>query len=378
LAGPAVRGQRSHGWLVVLCLGAMACGGGGGGARTRPPPQVVVKKPTVQDVPVEARAPVDLRPLLVAEITSKQLGYLSAVLVERGDKVRRGQLLALVRPSDLPEQLQAARSALQQAQAQLTLARGNRERVGSLAPSGVVSMQELEQSRSALAQAESQEAAAQAQLAAVATRLGETRIDSPLDGVVLSRRLDPGALVGPMSGTNGALLTVARIDTLKVLVAVREREAADLQIGAEASIEVDARPGQRFSGKAVRLSPGFDPVTRTLEAEVHLPNPDGVLRPGMYGRAALRLGLHPQALVVPEAAVQISGNERFVFVLSGDRVKRRAITVGVDGGTWLEVTKGIAAGDEVVVAGAEMIADGVAVRPVRDAHVYSGKPSAPG
>lgn len=85
-------------------------------------------------------------------------------------------------------------------------------------------MQELEQRRAQLAQAESAEAAAQAQLAAVATRLGETRIDSPLDGVVLGRRLAPGALVGPPGGQ--AILTAARIDTLKVLVAVRKRDAA--------------------------------------------------------------------------------------------------------------------------------------------------------
>lgn len=363
----------------VICLASTlfvggACGSGGsqaGGAK-RPPPQVVVQKAEKRDLPVEVRAPVDLRPIVTVEVTSKQLGYLSAVLVDRGDRVRRGQPLALVRPSDLPDQLQAARGTLSQAQAALQLARSNRERTGALSPSGVVSMQELEQSRTQLAQAESAEAAAQAQLAAVATRLGETRIDSPLDGVVLGRRLDPGALVGPTQSGAQAILTVARIDVLKVLIAVRERDAARLSVDQEAIVEVDARPGEHFNGRVVRLSPGFDPVTRTLDAEVHLQNDKGLLRPGMYGRAALRTGLHPQALVVPEAAVLLSNSDRFLYTVSDGRAHRKLVTVGIDGGTWLEIEKGLTAEDEVVVAGAEIIADGLAVTPTRGANVYTG------
>lgn len=359
--------------LFSTLLACGACGSGGSSAGTgakRPPPQVVVQKPERRDLPVEVRAPVDLRPIITVEVTSKQLGYLSAVLVDRGDRVRRGQPLALVRPSDLPDQLQAARGTLAQAQAALQLARGNRERTGALSPSGVVSMQELEQSRAQLAQAESAEAAAQAQLSAAATRLGETRIDSPLDGVVLGRRLDPGALVGPTGGQ--AILTVARIDVLKVLVAVRERDAARLSVDQEAIVEVDARPGEPFTGRVVRLSPGFDPLTRTLDAEVHLPNEKGLLRPGMYGRAALRTGLHPQALVVPEAAVLLSNRDRFLYTVEGGRARRKQVTVGIDGGTWLEIEKGLTAEDEVVVAGAEIIADGLAVTPSRGTNVYTG------
>jgi len=357
---------------LALSVGLGGCGSGGGSATgaKRPPPQVVVQKPEQRDLPVEVRAPVDLRPIVTVDVTSKQLGYLSAVLVDRGDRVRRGQPLSLVRPSDLPDQLQAARGTLAQAQAALQQARTNRERTGALSPSGVVSMQELEQSRTQLLQAESAESAAQAQLSAVATRLGESRIDSPLDGVVLSRRLDAGALVGPTTGQ--VILTVARLDVLKVIVAVREREAARLAIDQEALVEVDARPGEHFNGRVVRLSPGFDPLTRTLDAEVHLANDKGLLRPGMYGRAALRVGLHPRAIVVPEAAVLLSGRDRFVYTVREGRAQRKPVTVGIDGGTWLEIEKGLAPEDEVVVAGAEIIADGLAVTASRGTNVYTG------
>ena len=333
---------------------------------------VSVGKIEARNVDVEAHAPVDLRPLAQADVGAKTLGYLDAVFVDRGDKVKKGQLLALVRPSDLPDQLAASRGALAQTQANVALARANYERAQQLAPSGVVSQQQLQQAAAALATAEAQEAAARAQTGALGVRLGETRIQSPLDGVVAARKLDPGALVGPTAGT-GTILTVARIDTLRVFIAVREREAAGVTVGKDAHVEVDALPGKSFSGKVVRLAPGFDPASRTLEAEVHLQNPDGVLRPGMYGRGAVVLEVHPSVPVLPVAAMQISNAQKYVFVLNGDKVERRAVQTGYDGGNWLEVLSGLKAGEEVVVAGADGLADGAAVRVVRDVDPYTGQ-----
>jgi len=206
---------RSHlPWApAVAALAAAACAKSAPEPpRARPAPLVAVAKVTVRDVPVEVRAPVELRPLAQSDVGSKTLGYLDAVLVDRGDKVRRGQTIALVRPSDLPDQLAAARGTLAQTGASLALARTNAERAQQLAPSGVVSQQELQSSLAALAQAEAQQTAVQAQASAIATRIGETRIDSPLDGVVAVRRLDPGALVGPPGG--GAIVTIVKIDVL--------------------------------------------------------------------------------------------------------------------------------------------------------------------
>src|SRR5215831_11388477 len=134
-------------WTAVLavCLGAVACGKSDPAQanKARPPPLVVVHKIEARDVPVEVRAPVDLRPLAQADVGSKVLGYVDAVLVDRGDRVKRGQLLALVRPSDLPDQLAAARSTLAQMQASSALAHTNFDRAQNLAPNGVVSQQEL-------------------------------------------------------------------------------------------------------------------------------------------------------------------------------------------------------------------------------------------
>src|SRR5262245_66617251 len=115
-------------WIVALAALASACSGKAADKATRPPPLVSVARVEARDVPVEVRAPVDLRPLVQADVGSKTLGYLDAVLVDRGDKVTRGQLLALVRPRHLPDQLAAARSTLAQAQSATALARTNYDR----------------------------------------------------------------------------------------------------------------------------------------------------------------------------------------------------------------------------------------------------------
>jgi len=366
--------QRRESFQLLPIIGALAfalgCSNKDTVSRGRPPPIITVQRAQRRDVPVEIHAPVDLRPLEQAEVGAKTLGYLDAVFVDRGDLVKKGQLVALVRPSDLPDQLSAARSALAQAQAAAGLARANDERAKELAPNGIVSRQDLQQAATALASAEAAEAAAKAQAGALGTRLGEMRITSPLNGVVVQRRLDPGALVGPPSG--GAILSIARVDVLRVFIAVNERSATGVSVGKDAHVELDALPGRSFHGRVVRLAPAFDPTTRTLDAEVHLINDSGLLRPGMYGRGSIVVEVHPQAFVVPGAALQVSAGQKFIYLANGDQVQRRQVEVGVDEGEWVEVTKGLSNGDEFVTAGADGLSDGVVVRVVRDVDPFTG------
>jgi RND family efflux transporter MFP subunit len=282
-----------------------------------------------------------------------------------------------VRPSDLPDQLAAARGVLAQAQATVLLARANKERAERLAPSGIVSQQELDSARTAVSAAEASLAAAQANTAALATRLGEMRIEAPLAGVVSQRRLDPGALVGPTSNS-GAIVTIERIDELRAYVPVNERDVGSLRVGQDATVEFDALPGKTYRGKVVRVAPSFDPAARTIDAEIRLRNP-GELRSRMYGRAAIVTAIHKGVPVVAASSVQISSDQFIIYVLKGDKVKRTVLQVGVDGGDWLEVTSGLSPDDEVVTAGADALSDGATVRAVRNVDPFSGAVStAPG
>jgi multidrug efflux system membrane fusion protein len=375
---PAVGSISVFAVSVFAALAGVGCGKdpSSSAPKGRLAPSVVVAKVLARDVPVEVQAPVDLRPLEQADVGSKVLGYVDAVFVERGDRVKKGQIVALVRPSDLPDQLAAARSSIGQIKAQAALARTNYQRANNLAPSGVVSQQELQSASAALASAESAESSAQAQISGLAIRLGETRITSPITGYVSQRRLDTGALVGPPGG--GAIITVVRMDRLRVFLTLNETDAMGIAVGMDAHVELDAMPERSYSGKVVRVAPAFDPLTRTLEAEVQLANDAGELRPGMYGRGFIRREIHANTPVVSVNAVQISSGRKYVFVLHDTKVERRNIVTGaeLDDGAVLEVRSGLLPGDEVVVAGADALADGATVRVARDVNPYNGTPTA--
>jgi len=285
---------------------------------------VSVTKVAARDVSVEAHAPVELRPLAQADIGSKTLGYLDAVLVDRGDRVKRGQVVALVRPSDLPDQLDAARGTLAQTEAYWSLARTNAERSQKLAPSGIISQQELQASAAALASATAAQAAAQAQAAAIAVSLGETRIQSPLDGVVAVRRLEsrrsgraPG---GRRDHDRRSHRHAARVHHRHGARRARDHRGARCSRGARRISRTDVH-----RGRSRALPPTLDPTTRTLDAEVQIPNPDGSLRPGMFGPRIHRDGRAPSRRHRPGDAMQLSDNKAFVYVLAGEKVQRRAV-----------------------------------------------------
>ncbi len=363
--------------LVLVALVAVACSNGPqAGPKGRPPPLVIVEKASSRDVPLEVSSSAELKPLAQADLLSKVVGYLDRVAVERGDRVRAGQLLATVRPSDLPDQLAATEGALAQTRTAVALTRSNAERAETLFAAGRISKQELDQARAAAAQAEAQEGTVKAQSAAVTTRLGETRLVAPFDGVVMMRRLDPGVLVGPGT-TSGAIVTLARTDALRAAMTLTERDAVRVTTGMEAAFDFDAFPGRGFAGRVTRLAPAFDPVTRTLEVEVRMPNSSGELRPGLYGRGVVTTGMHTGAVTVPVSAVQLVKEKRFVFLLEGEKVKRQAVEVGVDHENWLEITRGVSAGQEVVVAGVDGLSDGMAVRVARGVDPFTGQ-GAPG
>jgi RND family efflux transporter MFP subunit len=349
--------------LLLLAAGCNKSDAATTKAGGRPPPSVVVVPVEVGDVPVEVEAPVDLRPIEQVEVGSKILGYLDAVLVDRGDRVRKGQPIALVRPSDLPGQVAAARGSFAQIESNAALAKLNHARAQKLRPAGVMSDQELEQAEAAVASTEAAQAAAKAQLEALAVRLGETQINSPIDGFVASRRLDPGALVGPTAAT-GSIATIVRVDRLRAFVNINERQALSVLVGMSARVVLDALPDAPVAAEVARVSPAVDPTTRTVEAEVQISNADGKLRPGMYGRGFIQLDMHRGAMVVPVTAVQINSQGQSVFVVVGDQAKLRRVKVGVevDGGSAFEITDGLKPGEQVIVAGADGLSDGAKVR----------------
>jgi RND family efflux transporter MFP subunit len=361
--------------LAVLLLVAPACAPGAPPVpKGRPAPHVVVAKPAVRDLPVEVRAPVELRPWAQVDVVSKVAGHLASVNVERGDVVRAGEVLAAVRPGELADQATAAGEALTQAEAAATLAGSNLKRAEVVADSGRLSTQELEQARTQAAQTTALAASLRAQRQAAKTRLSETTLVAPFDGVVVARRLDPGALVGPGS-TTGAVITLARTDRLRAVAPLADQAARDVRPGQPATLDFDA--ADAFRASVSRLSPTADPATRTREVEFEVDNAARRLVPGLYGRVRIETARHDGALTLPSGALPLSGGRHFAFVLAGEQVKRTPVTVGVDGDTWLEVTSGLTPDSEVVVAGVDGLSDGAKVRAARGVDPFAGPKAAP-
>jgi RND family efflux transporter MFP subunit len=304
-------------------------------------------------------------------------GYVQRIYVDRGDHVERGQLLATIRPSELPEQVNQAREQFGQSEAQYKLQSQNVERARQLYARGLISKAELDNAEAQLSVATAARGASRAGLGAVSTRLQETSIVAPFGGWVTKRYVDPGALVQP--GPTQNILQLMRVEKVRVFVNVLEKDVPQIRTGLHAHVSVDALPGRHFDGTVARFAPALDPATRTLEVEVQIPNPeergpagnvDRPLKPGMYGHAALSIGVHPKSIVLPVDAVVTEEDARSAFVVDLTdpaaprplgKARRVPVEVGFDGGDWLEIAKGLRAEDWVIVQGIDLVSDGATV-----------------
>jgi HlyD family secretion protein len=233
----------------------------------------------------------------------------------------------------------------------------------------------IDSAKAVVAQSEAQAAKAAADVAAAQARLqvAEANVDytqslrsyltirSPFDGVVTARHVDPGHFVQPATASGGKLLVVARTDKMRVFAAIPEIEAAYVDLGDPATVEVQSLRGSQFPGAVTRTSFALDPSSRSLETIVDIDNADGRLRPGLYGLARILLEERKDALSLPSAAVVRQGREAFCFKLVGGKAQQTAIQLGIKVGEDFEVTGGLADGDTVILNKAGSLKDGQAV-----------------
>ena len=258
------------------------------------------------------------------QVVPKVNGRLQSVAVKLGDPVRRGHMIAKVEDFEIREQVrqaeasfQVSQASIRQREADLKLAQTNLERSRSLYQRELLPQQTYDDTearyQAALAQvdlAKAQYEQAKARLDELKITLANTVIASPVDGFVSKRFLDPGAFINP----NAPVVSVVDIRTVRLVANLVERDVKRVQAGTPARVEVDAFPGEAFSGKVSRVAPVFDPATRTAEMEIEVPNPGFRLKPGMYARVNLTVDTRPNALTVPRnAIVNIEGREG-VFV----------------------------------------------------------------
>ena len=198
------------------------------------------------------------------------------------------------------------------------------------------------------------------------TLIGFAEIRAPFNGIVTDRFVDPGALLQAATSSDSVqkIISVAKVDKMRIAVDVPESEAPYVRASSAATVIIDARPGEQFHGSVSRFSRSLNPATRTMRAEIDLPNADGLLLPGMFGRATLTLAIRAGAVTVPAEALHAEGERSFVYHVVGGRARRVDVETAPGDGIDIEITGGLNGSERVIVAAREPLSDGTAVHAI--------------
>ena len=302
---------------------------GGAGARGGRPPMpvefaVVKRAPVAEQIQIVG----NLIGAATVQVVPRVNGRLATVNVQLGDSVRRGQTVARVEDMEIQEQVRQAEAAFKVAQAtirqrdaDLKLAKTNKDRSESLYNRQLLPQQTYDDTVARYEAAQAQNDLANAQFEQAKARLEELKITlqntiiaSPVDGFVSKRFSDAGAFVGP----NSPVVAVVDIRTVRMVANLVEKDSKRVPVGTAAAVEVDAFPGEKFSGRVSRVAPVFDPATRTAEMEIEIPNSSYRLKPGMYSRVSLTVDSRDNAMTVPRnALVELDGKPGVFIASSG-------------------------------------------------------------
>lgn len=342
-------------------------------ARSTPLPAVTVVTLKGEPVTLTRELPGRTTPYLVAEIRPQISGIVQRRLFTEGGQVEAGQVLYQIDDASYQAANNSAKAALTRAETALDLARVNARRTAGLAKVDAVSQQDNENAIAALRQAEADVGVARATLTGSEVTLGYTKITSPIRGRAGISSVTQGALV--TANQTEVLTTVQQLDPIFVDITLSSRVPLDLreelasgklERTGELPVSVILENGSPYPhpGKAALADLTVDPTTGSFRVRVVVPNPEGVLQPGMYVRVVAIDGVRQDALLVPQQGItrDPKGNATALVVGPGDKVELRQVQVSrTIGDKWL-VDSGLAAGDRVVVEGLQRIRPGSTVR----------------
>ncbi|MDM0034538.1 efflux RND transporter periplasmic adaptor subunit [Variovorax sp. J22P271] len=292
-------------------------------------------------------------------ISARASGYLKRWTRDIGSRVEKGELLAEIETPEIDQQLSQAVAARQQAAAALELAKSTVARWEGLRKKDVVSQQDLDERRGALAQASANLAAADANVQRLRQTEGFKRVLAPFAGVITRRNVDVGDLIDAGAGNGGrALFQLAQTDPLRVYINVPQAYAQLVKEGQPVVITQSELRGQSFKGQVARTSGAIDSTTRMMQVEVALPNKEGVLLPGAYVQVSLPL-TPSRALSIPANALLFRAEGTRVAVVDAEgKVRLRGISIGRNYGDTVEVIDGLSGSDRLVLNPSDSLAEG--------------------
>ena len=260
-------------------------------------------------------------------------GRIREIYVEVGSQVRKGQVLVAMDASTYSQQ-----------ETQVATLRRDFERYKELYEVGGISKQQLDQVKTQLDVAET-----------AMNNLGEnTKLVSPLNGVVTARNYDPGDVAMQLP-----ILTIESMNPVKVTLNVSERFYSQVNIGMPVEVQADALGDEVFEGKISLIYPTIDPVSHTFTVEVSVPNNNQKLRPGMFSRVKMNFGTNDRPLLSDLAVLkQVGSNDRYVFVEENGKAKYTIVQLGARIDDKYEIISGLNAGDKVIIHGNTNLIDG--------------------
>jgi RND family efflux transporter MFP subunit len=317
-----------------------------------------------QSAPVTDLAlPATLQAYSDSPIYARTSGYVSHWYADIGAHVRQGQLLALIDSPEVDQELNQARAALAQAQANLTLARITAARYQELIKTDAVSQQDVDQNNQNFAAQNANVQAMSANVDRLEQLQGFERVTAPFNGIITQRSTDIGDLINAGNGGTGyELFRMAKIDVIRTFVTVPETYSEQIADGQKATLNVTGLPTQQFDGAVVRNSHSIAINSHTLLVEIDVPNPKGQLMPGAYAEVHLHVPVAVRSFVIPGGAVLFqTAGPQVAIVNQKSQIELRKVALGRDFGDTIEVTKGIDGSDSVIASPPDYLVDGMKV-----------------
>lgn len=386
------------------------------------PVRVEVVQPERRVLEQVLEIPASLEPGEVAQLYAKTSGYVHKLHVDIGSRIEKDDVLLDI---DVPEMMDGLKEAeavvaakkatvlalnakvnladsmiatahaeIQRREAELSLGRVTADRKKQLFDERAIPEQDLDEAKSRLAvieadvqiakanvqaadarkaAAEADVSVAQSQVAVEEARLGRLRtlmsyatIRAPFDGVITERHVDPGAFVrSAAEGATTPLLTIARVDYVRLVMNVPGSDAPHVIVGTEIELRCKQLGSDPLKATVIRTAMALRENTRTMRVEADVDNSDGRLMPGLYARASVLLKSEAQAMMIPSEAVRVRGSDISVLVVEGAVARAKLITLGYDDGIWAEIKNGLSGTEQIIVSAAGAVAPGAPIAAVQ-------------